>query len=76
MNPYKVTLEITTNGWTYRVFAGETLIAEHEMRRAPMGWRGVVKGDMTDKLPESMAKLGEAIEDGSPDEIANALEGF
>lgn len=79
MTTTKVTLEITSEKFTWTVFAGDSEMAAHTMKRVDRGcFKGVGKGGIGDRLPEDefFEELYEALEDGDPSGISDALLDF
>lgn len=74
--PTKVVIEITAEGWSERVYAGEVVIAEtgHVMESRGSA-RSSDSEEWYDRLPDDFDSLAEALEDLSfgPFGVAGAL---
>lgn len=71
--PTKVTLEITSKEYTWRVFAGDEIISARTMYARSYGASATEPGDVCDDLPEYI-DLAEAIQDEDDSDIMNRLQ--
>lgn len=77
--PTKVVIEITAQGWTERVYAGEAVIAETAYVMESRGSaRSSDNEEWYERLPDEFADLAEALDDLSsgPFEVAGSLYGI
>jgi len=72
--PHKAVLECTAEGYTWTIYdEDKNVIAVHEMRRAPSGFRGTAKASIFEDAMENWPDLLDAIEDISGMHVCGAL---
>lgn len=71
--PTRVTVDITEYGWTTKIYSGDEVIDQQDMKRSNVGFRGNSMRNMQQNFPDFEEQF---ISDIDPASIAMDLEDF